>query len=1261
MNALSNRNAMRRHCDRGYFESLWIGIACGIALCVGSPSFGQGEEREAFFENRIRPLLIEKCSRCHGDGKSAGGLRLVDRESILRGGEGGAILVPGKPLESRLMSAVRRDGDESPMPPEADKALSPQEVKDLETWIGLGAYWPEHAVALSGRRSWAWQPLQVLPAPTQLPNDSIVNDIDAWIVASQRELGQQRTPEAEKRILLRRIHYDLTGLPPSPEEIESFLTDSRPQAYADRVDRLLHSRAYGEKWGRHWLDVVRYADTAGETADYPAPLAWRYRDYVIDAFQNDKPWDRFLMEQVAGDILGEMEPESRYAESVVATGFLAISRRFGFDSENYLHLTIQDSIDTLGQSMIGLSLGCARCHDHKFDPISMDDYYGLYGILDSTSYPFAGSEQKQKIRSLVPLQPRHIARGEWMQYEQQLAGLRDELMQNQRSLPAASIRSLHEIDGDFEIQAPASGGSRGVLVSPWHYEGNIAVANASQSPFVTRYPRGKVGIAIEGSNPYRIFQAIHANEQERKRDVHLGWDFRLSTSPSEVAGQHAMVWSDRKHEAFLRWIVDANRMWIEANGNTIDLGPWKPQEWYHVTIESISSKNSLRIELRSPTEVLTTHEVLLPGNMLASLNHVEVTNNKEGDRPKLELDNLSCDWGEGLAKLHGSEESPTKGDSLLERIERTAGMDGAFETQLDGQPPQVPWNAGPNSVVRVQASAQSPFRNLHGEGKLGVFMPNRGEYDGFGCKLAPMQAANLKKLYVAFDWNCDDVSRGGEGSWRYYLGHGPGNSAAIELYRNGTQFWTRSGNDRPKVAEVEVGKWYQVRLELDVATRTYHGELVDGSNQMAFDGKFAEGWDGTIDYTFIDSYGHIGGVRPSILVDNFSLRDEPLPDLKYLRTLSEDEQTQRIQVTHWRKQWEAQSQQVEKHQRLWRQKTEHGPFAMAYAMAEGTPHDAWLQKRGEPDQLGERVRRGMIASLGGEKLPETATGSGRLELAKWLVRPDHPLTARVIVNRVWQHHFGRGLVKTPNDFGLRGEPPTHPQLLDTLADDLIRNGWSLHHLHRKILLSATYRQQASRLPQTIEERDHYVGFTRRRLTAEEIRDAILLVTGRLESSSSHDHPFPSPIDWGFTQHGPFSAQYDHRQRSVYLMVSRLKRHPFLALFDGADPNATTPTRLTTTVPTQALFFMNHPLLHESAAAWFDRLKNQSPSDSDRLRTAFLQAFAREPSHDESAFCLASLQQLQLQATRANEGDPVRAAWLALLRSLLASNEFCHVD
>ena len=233
----------------------------------------------------------------------------------------------------------------------------------------------------------------------------IRNSIDAFIRARQAEAGAHPAPMADKLTLLRRATFDLTGFPPTPAEMDNFLRDESPQAYEKLIDRLLASPQYGERWGRHWLDVVRYADTAGETADYPVLLAWRYRNYVIDAFNGDKPYDQFLREQIAGDVLANQQPSENYAEQVTATGYLAISRRFGFDSENYHHLTIQDTIDTLGQSVLGLSLGCARCHDHKFDAVSMRDYYGMYGIFDSSRYAFPGSEQKQKYRAMVPLLP----------------------------------------------------------------------------------------------------------------------------------------------------------------------------------------------------------------------------------------------------------------------------------------------------------------------------------------------------------------------------------------------------------------------------------------------------------------------------------------------------------------------------------------------------------------------------------------------------------------------------------------------------------------------------------------------------------------------------------------------------------------------------------------------------------------------------------------------------------------------------------------
>ncbi len=256
------------------------------------------------------------------------------------------------------------------------------------------------------------------------------NDVDAFILARQESSHVVAVKPADKRTLIRRATFDLTGLPPTPGEVAAFLADASPDAFARVVDRLLASSAYGERWGRHWLDVVRYADTAGETADFPVREAYKYRNYVINSFTQDKPYDEFLREQIAGDILAAAGPRDKFAERVTATGFIAISRRFGFDPQNYQHLTIQDTIDTIGQSMLGLTIGCARCHDHKFDPISSRDYYALYGIFASTNYSFAGSEEKNRPRDMVPLVPPPKAAAAKKAFDEKLAPLADKVKKN---------------------------------------------------------------------------------------------------------------------------------------------------------------------------------------------------------------------------------------------------------------------------------------------------------------------------------------------------------------------------------------------------------------------------------------------------------------------------------------------------------------------------------------------------------------------------------------------------------------------------------------------------------------------------------------------------------------------------------------------------------------------------------------------------------------------------------------------------------------
>ncbi len=360
---------------------------------------------------------------------------------------------------------------------------------------------------------------------------------------------------------MRRATYDLTGLPPSHEEVCAFEEDDSEDAFAKCIERLLASPAYGERWGRHWLDVVRYADTAGETADYPVPTAWRYRDYVIQAFQSDKPYDQFLKEQIAGDILAnEAQSTEQFAEQTIATGFLAISRRFGFDSENYHHLTIQDTIDTLGQSMLGLSLGCARCHDHKFDPIPMRDYYALYGIFDSSRYPFPGSEQKQKIRCLAPLMPPSKSRPVFREFESRVAESAKKLNAFKLPVPQAFLRSLHDADGDFELQAPAA--VEATVFSS--HRGSIKAG--SKSPTLLKvhscisFRAGKVGVHIPTqSQPYRIEQRmLNQLPNEASHSLYFNMDWKLDAADG-AAGIHRL-WLGSADETMVELLIDSRSL-----------------------------------------------------------------------------------------------------------------------------------------------------------------------------------------------------------------------------------------------------------------------------------------------------------------------------------------------------------------------------------------------------------------------------------------------------------------------------------------------------------------------------------------------------------------------------------------------------------------------------------------------------------------------------------------------------------------------------
>ena len=826
------------------------------------------------------------------------------------------------------------------------------------------------------------------------------NAIDAFIHRDLDARNLSPGPPADRRKLIRRASYGLIGLPPAISQVEKFVTDPTPDAEAFQtiVEDLISSKHYGERWGRHWLDVVRYADTAGENSDHPLPHLWRYRNWVIDAFNQDKPYDVFVREQLAGDLLARNKEPQEQSASIIATGYLALARRFGHDIDKSMHLTYEDAIDNLGKAFLGLSISCARCHDHKHDPILMRDYYSLYAMLDSTRFSFPGCEPKQQPRDLIPI-------------------------------GNAELRTKREVwektRSELQTQADAGG--------------------AAETKRVKELATRSDTVLTKGDVPDG--DSIHVTPKPITLSVRKGEAIHLSILPRANYGADTTI---------LDYSITYNPAKEEIRWSLADL------------IDDLTLGNPQDTKLGAKWCFLNT------------------TN----DEPRF---------------LTGRKES-VQGKPELRAWE-------------DGAPPTVLVNTSQNSV------------------KVWTTLPGRTFYCHPGPQ-GPVAIAWLSPIdgQVEIDLKVSDGHPGGDGvGWR------------LEHF-----------------AEPEISEAY-LALARSSAIRNQH--LIALREHAAM---------------------------------------EPQMDL-------------------------------------------------AYAVAEGEPKKARLQERGDPEVPGENVPREYLAILGGGSLGD-GQGSGRLELAKRIANADNPLTARVMVNRIWASHFGRGLVATPNDFGNHGQAPSHPELLDYLARHFIEHGWSVKAMHRLILSSATYQQAAS----DGITAGTFSAFAHRRLSAEELRDTLLLAAGTLDLSPGQEHPFPAEPSWNFTQHAPFAAEYASNRRSIYLMRKRNRNSAYFALFDGADPNASTAERGVTTPPTQALYFMNDPFFHDCAERFAMRIRAAAPDTPGRLDFACRELFSR-PVRDEEVSAFEEF--TATLATTINGDAPAieRESWSAWARILLASNELLHTD
>lgn len=1025
---------------------------------------------ERFFESEVRPLLSKACLDCHGLRKSESGLRLDSLSGLRAGGDSGAVINEASPEHSLLLQAVSYEG-EIRMPPEG--RLQDQEIAVLRKWVQLGAPWPSSepaTAAMSGlragaitdreRQHWAYQPIRKssapqIDAPPEIETTNAIEnwantDIDRFIVAELSARGLRPAADADKPTWLRRIAFDLTGLPPSLDDIEAFASDESSDAHHRVIDRLLASPEYGRRWGKHWLDLVRYADTAGDGADYPVPEAYRYRNYVIDAFNQDLPFDQFVSEQIAGDILARraatasLGSSQRFAEQVTATGYIAITKRFGYNINNeFQHLDIADTLDNLGQVFLGLSIGCARCHDHKYDAITAEDYYALYGIFSSSQYSFPGGEEYKRPHNLVAL------------------------------VPPAEVGSIEE----------------------------------------------------------RIAQELHQIDQQ-------------------------------------------------------------------------------------------------------------------------------------IAEIEGGRRS------ILDRTTRGFSRDPGWELQTPGKSGGLPWfTAGPNTIL---PEAQSPFNHVEPSGSQGVRIAHGQPTDGIRQEFAEVTLAQAPAFYFNLDFrNVEAVE--GDGSYRFYLGNGAIRSLGLEFSINSKHFSARDGDQFRIIRDLQPGHWYNLQIEIDLAKKTYSGRIGTPGDVVRFENlAAAPAWDGVLNTFVSDGFGQVQAPSPPRDIDNVvgdTVALQPLPELPSQSGLASETDALRGRLKDELADLAAQAERLAKSRdeisARWR-------YPTAYGVSEGTPADARIQRRGEPDRLGDSVPRRFLDVLGGDRLPAEVGGSGREELSEWLTRPSNPLTARVLVNRVWHHLFGQGLVSTPNDFGVRGTPPTHPELLDFLAAEFMADGWSIKRLQRRILSSRVYRLSSTPGPELVaaDPENRLLGHHRRRpLDAESIRDAMLAVSGQLNHATGGPHPFPDVKSWGFSIHYPFHAIYDSDHRSVFLMIQRARRHPFLALFDAADPNISTPTHQPTITPTQGLYLMNAPFVHAQATALENRLSENAMGTGSAepstpamiIRQAYRIALGRWPSDEEMVETQAFLEESARWLSSAGDPHPTRSANRALCRVLLTSNHFLYID
>ncbi len=1186
--------------DRRAWIAAWLGAIGFAASVVAAPA-------PPDFSRDVRPILSQKCFKCHGpdDAARKGKLRLDLRDAAMQPAKSGAIaIVPGNSKDSALVTRIGSADPDEQMPPPSSKIVLADSEKDiLRRWIAGGAEYRDH---------WAFVPPRQAPLPAVSDRSWARQPFDAFVLARLDKERLKPSPEANRHALARRVHLDLIGLPPTPEEADAFVDDASPEAYERMVDRLLGSKQYGERWARRWMDLARYADSNGYEKDRQRSI-WPWRDWLVGALNADMPFDRFTIEQLAGDLL-----PGATRDQIVATGFhrnTMLNEEGGIDPQEFrFHATV-DRVNTTATTWLALTLGCAQCHTHKYDPIPHREYYSMMAFLNNVDEPdleLAAPDAAEKHRANLREAAARLA---------ELPG----------KFPVAEM--------DWETPRPARAVAAGGQVGRILDDGSALFAEPAPEKDVYTIGfesdgSGFTGLRLEALTDDAL--PAHGPGRVKHGNFVLG-EIVVTVAPRNGNGPARPVklssaTADAEQSGFpVGSAFDGNPTtgWaVHADGKTLNA----PHTATFAFAEPVGFPGGTRFTVTLDQSVVGQHSI---GRPRLSVGRPAGDASTLGQRRAAKLEERFAAWRaegrKGLARWVALHPTELKSNSpKLTRLPDESVLASGDITKSDTYEVRLAGNLRGTTALRLEAM---PDESLPHRG------PGMAFYEGpKGDFFLGMLEVEAGGKALKFSGASESYGKNGFGS---------NGSAAQAIDEDPQTGWSTSGREGERHEAVFVlaeplGDVSEIRVTMRFG-RHYACSL----------GRFR-----------VSATDHIGGAGASKLpeeVQGLFAKDEERWTAAERQRVYEEFLLSTPEL----------SGPAAEIARLRKPESPQVTMVMRERPADN-PRATQIHARGEYLRPGEPVEPGVPGAIAAfpAELPRN-----RLGLARWLVSSNNPLTARVAVNRQWQAFFGRGLVRTSEDFGYQGELPSHPELLDWLAVEFQREGWSMKKLHRSIVLSATYRQSSRPTPELARDDPENRLLARGpsgRLEAEIIRDSALRAAGLLSPRMGGPGVYP-PQPSGVTEVAysgaawPTSSGEDRYRRSVYTFVKRTAPFALFNTFDAPTGESCLARRDSSDTPLQALALLNDVQFVEISQAFGKQLAAESGSDAARARRAFRRCLTRPPADEEVA---ALTEFLRVQRGRlaggeldagkiaggGNDNAVERAAWTLLARVLLNLDE-----